>query len=289
MTKKLIINADDFGRTRGVSAGILRAHTAGIVTSTTAMMNMPGVAADLLKAKAEAPNLGLGVHLTFSAGRPLLPTEWVSSLIDEHGKFLSQAAITSDPTRVDVDELKSELKAQIKTFKNATGHMPDHLDAHHFVHVIPHLFAAYLDLADEFNLPIRIPFPRDEAALNSDPLPRVIGNVPAEVVKTMVQADWELLAVQPARSTDRCFVNFYGDNVSIAGLLKILDEVPDGVSEIMTHPGIADDMLKEASAYHIQRETELSILTDPKVKARIQELGIELITFGALNSQSVDG
>jgi chitin disaccharide deacetylase len=285
MTKQLIINADDFGRTRGVSTGIIRAHLEGIVTSTTAMMNMPGVANDLLKAKAEAPKLGLGVHLTFTAGRPLLPTEWVSSLIDEHGKFLSQEAIIANPTHIDVEELKSEIKSQIKTFKNATGQMPDHLDVHHFVHVIPHLFAAYLDLADEFKLPVRIPFPRDKAALATfDQSPRLIGDVPPDVVKTLVQADWELLAVHSIRSTNRCFLNFYGDTVSIDGLLKILAEMPDGISEIMTHPGIADDKLKSESTYNVQREKELAVLTDPKVKARIQELGIELTTFGALIS-----
>jgi predicted glycoside hydrolase/deacetylase ChbG (UPF0249 family) len=283
MTKKLIINADDFGRTRGVSDGIIRAHIEGIITSTTAMMNMFGVANDLAKAKAQAPNLALGVHLTFTAGRPLLPTEWVGSLIDEHGKFLAQEAVIADPTHIDVEELKSELKSQIKTFNNAAGYMPDHLDAHHFVHVIPHLFAVYLDLADEFKLPIRIPFPRAEAALDSDALPRVIGSVPPEVVKTFVQADWELLAIHAARSTDRCFLNFYGDHVSVDGLLKILDEVPDGVSEIMTHPGIADDKLKEASSYNIQRETELAILCDAQVKDRIRERGIELTTFAAIS------
>ena len=62
MTRQLIVNADDFGRTHGVSAGILRAHLEGIVTSATAMMNMPGVAADLRQAKTEAPRLGLGVQ-----------------------------------------------------------------------------------------------------------------------------------------------------------------------------------------------------------------------------------
>src|SRR5512141_2434028 len=100
MTKQLIINADDFGRTNGVSEGILRAHQDGIVTSSTAMMNMIGVTNDLSQAKTNAPNLGLGVHLTFTAGRPLLPPEWVSSLIDQHGAFLSQAAIIANPARI---------------------------------------------------------------------------------------------------------------------------------------------------------------------------------------------
>src|SRR5512147_2334323 len=122
MSRKLIVNADDFGRSRGVSGGILRAHRDGIVTSTTAMMNMPGVAHDLLRATSEAPRLGLGVHLTFTAGRPLMPMEWVRSLVDEHDHFLSQEAILQQPTRIDADELMAELKAQVNTFKNALGH-----------------------------------------------------------------------------------------------------------------------------------------------------------------------
>jgi hypothetical protein len=285
MSKQLIINADDFGRTRGVSDGIIRAHQEGIVTSTTAMMNMFGVAADLLKAKAEAPNLGLGVHLTFTAGRPLLPTEWVSSLIDERGAFLSQEAIIAKPTRLDTGELESELKAQIKTFQNATGQLPDHLDAHHFVHIVPQIFALYLDLADEFKLPIRIPFPRREADLSiSEQSPQLIGDARWSTIETLIRADWELLGIHTAvRSTDRCWLNFHKDGVSLDSLLKMLDNLPGGTTELMTHPGLADEKLKTASTYNVQREKELAILIDPQVKARIQELGIELITYKGLS------
>ena len=73
--KRLIVNADDYGRTRGVSAGIREAHLHGIVTSTTAMMNFPGVQADLARACDDCPQLGLGVHLVLTAGRPLRPAE----------------------------------------------------------------------------------------------------------------------------------------------------------------------------------------------------------------------
>src|SRR5512143_2034400 len=131
MTRQLIVNADDFGRTRGVSAGILRAHQEGIVTSTTAMMNMTGVAADLHLAQTEAPQLGLGVHLNFTAGRPLLPPEWCASLVDEQGHFLKQEVITANPDRLKPDELRAELKSQITAFKNGLNALPDHLDAHH--------------------------------------------------------------------------------------------------------------------------------------------------------------
>ncbi|HSD82627.1 MAG TPA: ChbG/HpnK family deacetylase, partial [Anaerolineae bacterium] len=193
MTHQVIVNADDFGRTRGVSAGILRAHLEGIVTSTTAMMNMAGVAADLHLAQTEAPRLGLGVHLTFTAGRPLLPPEWCASLVDEHGHFLKYGALMANPDRIKPDELREELKAQITAFKNALNRLPDHLDAHHFAHLYPPLFEVYLDLADSFKLPVRIPFPRQEADLEEAPM---VGDVPPETARSIVRAAQQRLAAR---------------------------------------------------------------------------------------------
>ncbi len=70
---RLIVNADDYGLTAGVSAGIREAHQSGIVTSTTAMMNLPGVVEDLRLALETCPGLGLGAHLVLTAGGPLRP------------------------------------------------------------------------------------------------------------------------------------------------------------------------------------------------------------------------
>jgi predicted glycoside hydrolase/deacetylase ChbG (UPF0249 family) len=280
MSRQLIVNADDFGRSRGVSDGILRAHRDGIVTGTTAMMNMPGVAHDLLRAASEAPRLGLGVHLTFTAGRPLLPMEWVRSLVDEHDHFLSQAAIMQQPTRIDPDELMSELKAQITTFKNALGHLPDHLDAHHFVHLYPPLFRVYLDLADSFDLPIRLPIPRQPAAL--DRIPALLGNVPRDVLEPILQADWALLEGRAIRTTDHFVMSFFGRDTSIVSLLQVLKDLPEGVTELMTHPGVADEHIRAESNYHVEREQELAALTDPQVLVQIQKLDIELVSYAKL-------
>ncbi len=281
MSRQLIVNADDFGRSRGVSDGILRAHRDGIVTSTTAMMNMPGVTHDLLRAADEAPRLGLGVHLTFTAGRPLLPMEWVRSLVDEHDHFLSQAAIMQQPTRIDPDELMSELKAQVTTFKNALGHLPDHLDAHHFVHLYPPLFRVYLDLADSFDLPIRLPIPRQPAALEQ--VPALLGNLPREVLEPIVEADWALLEGRSIRTTDHFVMSFFGHNTSVANLLELLADLPEGITELMTHPGVADEHIRAESNYHVEREHELAALTDPQVLVQIQKLDIELVSYAKLD------
>lgn len=280
MTRQLIVNADDFGRTHGVSAGILRAHLDGIVTSTTAMMNMPGVAADLHRAKTEAPRLGLGVHLNFTAGRPLLPPEWCASLVDEHGHFLTQEAIIADPDRLKPDELRSELKSQITTFKNALNTLPDHLDAHHFVHLYPPLFEVYLDLADSFKLPVRIPFPRQEAEL--DRMPPIIGDLPPETARSIGRADQQQLAARAIKTTDHFVATFYDKTINVPFLLDIWANLPQGSSELMTHPGLLDDQLQAGSKYNVQREEELAVLTHPQVRDELARLDIQLITFADL-------
>ncbi len=280
MTRKLIVNADDFGRTRGVSLGIIRAHLDGIVTSTTAMMNMPGVTHDLQQARDEAPKLGLGVHLNFTAGRPLMPPDWVPSLIDGRGHFLSQSVILSNPARIDREELKSELKAQIAAFKNVLGEWPDHLDAHHFTHLHAQLFEVYLELAEEYDLPVRIPFPRDESQWAA--LPRLLGDLPREQAEPIVQAALNVLARRSIRTTDHCSLRFFGPEATLDYLLRLLDELPQGVTELMTHPGLADDQLKSESAYNVQRDSELAALTNPQVLMRVYHAGIDLITFAAL-------
>lgn len=281
MANRLIVNADDFGRTRGVSGGIVRAHLDGIVTSTTVMMNLPGAAHDLQQAQPHTPRLGWGVHLNFTLGRPLLPPEWVRSLVDEHGRFHSQDSVMRHADQLDLAELRSELKAQVAAFKNAAGRAPDHLDAHHFAHVHPRLFAVYLDLADEYHLPVRIPFPRDEAGLQQ--LPEILGGLPRDLVLPILRADIELLRDRALRTTDRCVLDFFGTGVSVERLLQFIETLPEGVTELMTHPGVADEQLRAESAYGTQREAELAALTDPRVLARIQQCGVDLITFADLH------
>jgi len=74
MSKQLIVNADDYGRAPGLSRGILAAHREGIVTSTTVMINQPDVEGQLAEALV-CPGLGVGLHLVFTAWRPVLPPE----------------------------------------------------------------------------------------------------------------------------------------------------------------------------------------------------------------------
>ena len=82
----LVVNADDFGQSPGTSRGIVRAHREGVVTSTSVLGNcedLAGVAALL----AEAPELGVGVHLTLVGGRPVAPAVSLPTLTNADGGF----------------------------------------------------------------------------------------------------------------------------------------------------------------------------------------------------------
>lgn len=159
MTARLIVNADDYGLTEGVSEGIRAAHREGVVTSTTVMVNCVPAAEAVQAARAECPALGLGVHLVLTAGAPIRPARSVRSLVASNGCFIHLDKWT--PQRfatVDAVQLKDEWRAQIDAFMTLAGKAPTHLDSHHHIsYRHPGLLAVMLDLAAEMGVPVRHP------------------------------------------------------------------------------------------------------------------------------------
>jgi predicted glycoside hydrolase/deacetylase ChbG (UPF0249 family) len=284
MSKQLIVNADDYGKTEGVTRGIIQAHREGIVTSTTVMMNMPQVE-DALRLADDWPDLGMGVHLVFTAWRPLLSPAKVPSLVDEEGRFHSQKATLSNPDRIDTDELKAELKTQIERF-GALGREPDHLDCHHFVHLYPPFFAVYVELAEEYGLPMRLPFPPEEEWDEAAASMALAHGIPPDFLREIARQDIGLVQARGIPHPDRFVQSFYGQEaLTLENLLGILEGLPEGISELMTHPGLPDGRLLAKSTYAKERERELELLCHPRVKERIGELGIELVDFSVLKQR----
>ncbi len=282
MSKQLIVNADDYGRSAGIVEGILRAHREGIVTSTTAMVNMPDIEHALGRAQ-ECPNLGLGVHLTFSAWRPLLPPERVPTLVNGEGLFLHQTTIWERRESIDLDELRAEWTAQIERFQALTGRDPDHLDSHHFIHLYPSFFGVYVELAAQFGFPMRTPFPpQEEWGELVSTIPFLEG-VPLAAVRDMIERDKGLARRKAVPHPDLFIGRFFGtEALTLENLLSILEEVPAGVSEMMCHPGLVDEDLA-ASTYAAPREKELALLCHRRVREKVEELDIELATFSVLS------
>ena len=149
MPKYLIVNADDFNLTEGVSRGIVDGHLRGIITSTTVMVNLPGLmrSRDLAR---DADRLGLGLHVNFTLGAPVLPGATVRSLTDASGHFvrdrdrLGQFGVPS--------EIRDETAAQATRFKEVFGCLFTHLDIYYHMYRLPRVFAAVLEVAADLGV-----------------------------------------------------------------------------------------------------------------------------------------
>jgi predicted glycoside hydrolase/deacetylase ChbG (UPF0249 family) len=273
-TMQLIVNADDYGRTPGVSQGIREAHRYGIVTSTTAMMNMPGAEAELRRAMRETPNMGLGVHLVLTSGAPLLPPVQVSSITNGRDRFPPPKEFIAHLKTIDENQVAAEWETQIQFFIKIVGRNPDHLDSHHHTsYCSEKLFDAFLGLAKKYGCAIRMPFPCPSG--NCDGLPPEIADQAREFIPRLN------LQFQPARP-DWFIGTFYDELATSQQLLHIIDLIKSGISELMCHPGFADPALLEGSAYNRPRERELAILTSESIREAVKRRGIHLINFGNL-------
>jgi predicted glycoside hydrolase/deacetylase ChbG (UPF0249 family) len=238
-----IINADDFGYSKGVNYGILEAFQHGIVTSTTMMVNMPGTEHAVRLAK-ENPAFGVGIHFVLTCGKPILVD--VPSLVNEDGEFRKRDAqlFYADP-----GDIERELTAQLETFLSF-GLTPTHIDSHHHVHEHPCVFPIVQKLAEQYDLPIR----------------------PVRTKKTC-----------HLRAVDVFLHQFYGRGLTKEYFLSLFDEVNDGQTvEVMCHPAYIDVPLFTGSSYCSERVNELAILTDPDVRDALEKRGVKRITYREL-------
>lgn len=285
MLRQLIVNADDYGTTPGVSRGILRAHSEGIVTSTSVMINMPAAAEWTRRAVEEAPDLGLGLHFTLTAGPPVSDQADVGSLVGSDGSFLPRQTIAMNAHRLDRAQVEREMRAQIEAFTRIAGRAPDHLDSHHHItYVSPPLAQLTITLAAELGVPIRNPLPTHEdiPALAAW-IDRQVGYAPGEAyVAELANILGAMTSSAGVRTPDAFVAAFYGDRATLGDLLLVLLDLPEGISELMCHPGEVDDELRAKSGYLDQRETELAALTAPSTREVLNTEFIQLLNFGDL-------
>ena len=264
--KRLIINADDYGRTPEISRGIREAHLRGVVTSTTCMMNLPNTADDISAALRETPDLGLGVHLVLTMGKPLSALELIPSIVDERGNFFKYDPFLAHLSTLKLDEVKREWRAQIERFIQFAKKKPTHLDSHHHSsYFSPQLFRGMLELAKEYDCAIRFPFTKITRELE-------------ETAKSITALMHEFQPHHP----DIFLVDFYDKTATKEYLLHLLEHVEEGTSELMCHPGHVDGAFAKESTYNFQREREFEILTDAAINQALEKQSIQLITFAEL-------
>ena len=259
LPRQLVVNADDFGISRGVNRGIVEAHRRGIVTSASVMANLPS-AEDALTRAAVCPDLGLGLHLTLTAGRPLCPAELVPSLVDGTGAFyvLGELLGRLSAGRVRRLDLERELGAQL-AWALRRGLRPTHLDAHHHVHVHPRVAPVVLDLAREHGVRwVRCP-------VETVP-PRLLRTAPRDLGRMLAISLFAILLRERARRaglwTARHFRGIaLGMGFGTEALAAVPRSLPPGLTELMTHPGEPDEELARLTDFVEGRDRELAALT----------------------------
>lgn len=146
--RRLIVNADDFGRSHDINQAVIRAHREGILTAASLMVNES--AADEAAALArENPNLGVGLHLSLVCGRSALPPSAIPNLVNAQSEFSNDPVAAgcryffSTPCRT---QLRDEIAAQFDKFR-ATALPLDHVNGHLHMHLHPAVFSILSDNA----------------------------------------------------------------------------------------------------------------------------------------------
>lgn len=247
MTRRLIVNADDWGLTRGVSEGILAAHRHGIVSSTTVLAT-----AELdreLVARLRDSGLGLGIHVNLTLGAPLTRGR---SLVDGAGRFVRDARRAA--ARATAADVRAEVEAQVRRFESAMKRRPTHLDTHHHIGLHSPVREVVLEVARALGVAVR-----------------------------SQDGDARARARTARLKTPDHFFGESGPDAywSLDRTVRHLRELPAGVSEFMCHPGWFDADLAY-SRYGRQREIEMVGLGTAAARATAAALGIELCTFAAL-------
>ncbi len=260
--RKLVVNADDFGFTRDVNAGIVEAHRKGILTAATIMSD--GAAFDdAVRLAEENPALDIGVHLVLvgQAPFPLTVAELTRALLLKRMRIYD------------------ELSAQVRKVLTA-GLRPTHLDTHKHTHLLPPVLEAVARLSEEFKIPwVRRPFdfPLQPGGISwkKRVVSRGFGIVRRRFEK--------VLARHGCRSTDH-FAGFQITGKFTAGdVAALIRSLPEGSTEFMVHPGICTDELRAArTRLKESREAELKALTAPEVRQALKESEVELVGYAGL-------
>jgi chitin disaccharide deacetylase len=287
--RNLIVNADDLGWTEGVNRGIAETHRNGIVTSASLLANGAAFASGVELART-TPGLGVGVHLNLSDGAPVAGRELVTTLLNERGELDGKPEsllLRLARRSVLLEEVEREWDAQIKKVRDC-GIELTHLDGHKHVQMLPGLFEIALRLAKRHGIAaVRVSHEESSlrAALSAGAKQRA-----TVVMKQGVQArGLKLLAPDAREQAERagiatadyfCGIAQTGE-LTREGVLRLVEILPEGTTELMCHPGYVDaELANSATRLQASRQAEVAILTDTGIRNLVASQGIRLIDYG---------
>jgi chitin disaccharide deacetylase len=269
--RRLVVNADDFGLTAGVNDGICDAYDHGILTSASLFAAAPATA-DAIRRALDRPSLGVGVHLSLVDGIPTLAPSRIPTLVEDDGRFRRSwkpFIIACLRGKVSLAEVELELTAQVERLRSA-GVRLTHLDAHKHVHAYPPVFAIVARVAQRLGIPVvRVPYERrwpmsaDAASRRTIRVQRLLNRA----MRPWARRDYRIAAAYDLRSPH--FVGrIHTGALSWDALTGAVRALPPGVTELMVHPGYADDELERTGTRLLEsRQQELNLLCSLEARA----------------------
>lgn len=267
--RRLIVNADDFGLSPSVNEAVVRAYRDGILTSASLMVNEPGFE-DAVKRAKENPRLGVGLHLTLLHGHSALPPEKIPGLVNSSREFSNSpvgAGMNYFFRRSLRKQLRAEIHAQFEKFRS-TGLFLDHVNGHLHLHLHPVIFRILMGDAEQLGIR-HLRLTRDCLARGRK-LSR--GHLFYKVSHAAIYEWLSGRARTPLRQRNirHAHITFgllQNARVDEDYVLKLLPELPEGDSELYSHPSL--DKFKH----------EFDALVSPRVKELVKQRGIELIRY----------
>ena len=276
MTAQLIVTADDVGLHPGMTSGAIEAHRHGIVTACSIVANGEAFE-DAVQRLKDCPRLDVGLHLTLVEERPVEPVSRVSSIVDTDGRFFRnfrRFIIRYALGRVKIAEVEREFAAQIEK-SLAVGMRVTHLNGHQHLHVLPSIFEGVLRLAELYDIPyVRAPLDPHHA----ESVTR------ARLISIGILNRLGASARKAAREAG-IFTNSRTLGITEAGhltpeiLLALIDHA-EGVTELVTHPGVGTDSIAKRYDWGYAWDQETAALCDQRVRNAIREQRIELVGVG---------
>ena len=267
--RRLIVNADDFGRSASINEAVIRAHREGILTTASLMVNERACAEAVQLAKAN-PSLGVGLHLTLLMGRAALPPAQIPGLVNGQGEFSNAPAATGARyffRRGLRAQLRAEIHEQFAHFR-ATGLPLDHVNGHLHMHLHPVVFSILMEDAAELGVThlrlTREPFWMDVSLAAGNRLYRATHAMIYFCLSWNAQPRLRRMKIRSAR---RVFGLLQNARVNEEYILKLLRVLPPGDSELYSHPSL-DEFRHEVEA-----------LISPRVKALVASEQIKLIRY----------
>jgi len=256
-TRRLIINADDFGLDVAVNEAVEKAHRDGVLTTASLMVGAPA-AADAVARARQMPNLGVGLHLVLADGPCASNPADIPALVGVDGRFGDQMA--RDGARFFFlpwvrRQLEREIRAQFAAFA-ATGLTLDHVNAHKHFHLHPTILSLILRIGREYGLrAVRVPQEPNTAPL---------------LTPWLALMRWRLRRAGIV-SNDQVYGLAATGAMDETAVLAVLNALPPGLSEIYLHPATHGGIT--ATMHDYRHSDELAALLSPRVRAAIAATG----------------